>query len=56
MARKHLVLSLTATEAAWLGEALRSWQEGHEESSLSGRPHPAISRIQRKMGDEPGGA
>ena len=46
---------LTDLELTWLVEAVRYWQEGYEEDRGDGKYHPALSRVQRKLGTSVGG-
>lgn len=47
----HIVLRLTKTEASYLSEAVRYSQEQRYEDS--GKLDPVLSRVQRKLGEEP---
>lgn len=48
-------ITLTRAEYGAVSEAIRYAQEDHAENSLSGRGlNPALSRVQRKLGEVPG--
>lgn len=52
--RGNRVIHLTSKEYGALSEAVRYSQEAHAENSESGeRLNPTLSRIQRKLGEEP---
>lgn len=51
---KHVELKLTNQEFGHLAEAIRYSQEAHTENDERGRLNPVLSRIQRKLGLEPG--
>lgn len=47
-------LTLTSKEYGALSEAIRYSQEAHAENSFTGEQlNPTLSRIQRKLGEEP---
>lgn len=48
-------ITLTSKEYGALSEAVRYAQETHAENSISGRAlNPALSSVQRKLGEIPG--
>lgn len=51
MTSRVVVLRLTVREASALSEAVRYVQQDHEEQQE--RLDPTLSRIQRKLGEEP---
>lgn len=51
----RIVLRLTNKEYGALSEAVRYSQEAHEEMTEPPRLDPTLSRIQRKLGEEPNG-
>lgn len=55
MSQPFKVLELTRAEYGALSEAVRYSQEAHAENSMSGTAlDPALSRVQRKLGEVPG--
>ena len=54
MDRRNCVVILTPKELGALREAVRLAQQMHAENSPSGRAlEPTLSKIQRKLGEEP---
>lgn len=51
MGEKRIVISLTEQEASSLSEAVRYLQQEHTDNN--GKLDPTLSRIQRKLGEEP---
>ena len=54
MGRPFITITLTRKEYGALSESIRYSQETHAENSFSGESlDPTLSRIQRKLGEEP---